>query len=70
MWSGRLRLAGGRKPGEEVDVRIARAANGAIVVDYASGTDAAGNVRWSVLHPTHLDVESLCAALVDSKEVA
>jgi len=66
MWIGTVRMRGGRTPGDDVEVRIARTAAGELVVDWNSGTDAFGQTRWSAIEPHHLDPASLCAALVDS----
>lgn len=68
-WTGKVRIVSGtRRPdsGDEIEVRIARTDAGALVVDWNSGTDAFGRVRWSAIEPHHLDPASLCAALVDS----
>ena len=69
MWRGKVRIVSGmRRPdsGDEIEVRIARGLDGALVVDWNSGTDAFGQVRWLTIAPKSLDPASLCAALVDS----
>ena len=64
MWQGRIRKAGGRTRGVEIDARIGRV-NGTIMVDYVVGKDAAGKDRYRTITPHELDPESLCEALLE-----
>ena len=71
MWRGKVRIIGGtRRPdsGDEIEVRIARGLDGALAVDWDSGTDMFGQVRWLTIEPKHLDSASLCDALLNAAE--